>query len=100
MARLNGTIHIITGNHCWLQAYEGMDVRPSLTAKYGFWLSHAPIHPNELRGRKNIHGHVHNEAVTYYDEIFEIEAPDPNYINVCCDVTDYKPISLEEIRER
>lgn len=23
----------------------------------GMWLSHAPIHPDELRGKKNVHGH-------------------------------------------
>lgn len=25
------------------------------------WLSHAPIHPSELRGSINIHGHTHSE---------------------------------------
>lgn len=53
-----------------------------------FWLSHAPIHPEELRGKRNIHGHVHMMSI-----------PDDRYINVCTDVLkDQCPISLEQIR--
>jgi len=37
-----------------------------------FWLSHAPIHPNELRGKVNLHGHVHYATID-----------DPRYFNCC-----------------
>lgn len=53
-----------------------------------FWLSHAPIHPVELRGRVNIHGHVHNQTL---DDI--------RYFNTSVDNIDFKPISLFEIRD-
>lgn len=88
--RLNGTIHVITGNHCYLPAYNhnNIQVHQGLTKKYGFWLSHCPVHPNELRNRKNIHGHVHNKTIE-----------DDRYINVCCDVIGYTPMELDFIRE-
>lgn len=37
-----------------------------------FWLSHAPIHESELRGKKNCHGHTH-----YY------KVDDWRYYNCC-----------------
>lgn len=37
------------------------------------WLSHAPIHPAELRGKVNVHGHVHNATIP----------GDPRYFNIC-----------------
>ncbi|MCP3683351.1 MAG: hypothetical protein GY861_11740 [bacterium] len=91
ISRLNGTIYLITGSHCHLPYYNHnkIVVRNGLTKKYGYWLSHCPIHPTELRGKKNIHGHVHYKSL-----------PDNNYINVCCEVINYKPISLEEIRKK
>lgn len=54
-----------------------------------FWLSHAPIHPDELRSKKNIHGHVHTETVQ-----------DPMYLNVSVESSfvGYKPRTIEEVR--
>ena len=89
--RLNGTIHVITGNHCHLPYYDNnrINVRNGLFKKYGFWLSHCPIHPDELRGKKNIHGHVHNKTI-----------PDDRYINVCLDVNNYNLVDLDKIRDK
>lgn len=52
-----------------------------------FWISHAPIHPAHLRGRKNIHGHLHDKTIDDY-----------NYINISAENVMYKPVSLSEIR--
>lgn len=53
----------------------------------GYMLSHCPIHENELKYfRKNIHGHVHYKTI-----------PDDRYINVCCEVVDYKPQLLSNL---
>lgn len=60
-----------------------------MSSRYGYWLSHAPIHPNELRGKKNIHGHDHG-----------LSLKDENYINVCCEALDYKPVSLQKLRKK
>ena len=58
-----------------------------------FWLSHAPIHPCELRGKRNIHGHVHQNHV-----MDEHHKRDNRYINVCVENTDGAPVSLDKIR--
>lgn len=60
----------------------------SLTSKKGAWLSHAPIHPSELRSKFNIHGHTHNAIVE-----------DSRYFNVCVEQTNYAPISRQRITE-
>lgn len=54
-----------------------------------FWLSHAPIHPNELRGKYNLHGHVHYATLD-----------DKRYFNCCLENTDYGPIDLNTVRKR
>lgn len=57
--------------------------------KYGgFWLSHHPIHPEELRGKINIHGHVHNATIR-----------DRRYMNVSVDnLIDHKPASFQLLK--
>lgn len=52
-----------------------------------FWLSHAPIHPDELRGKLNIHGHTHNHVID-----------DSRYVNVCVEQFD-KPVSIDTLRQ-
>jgi len=88
--RLNGTIQVITGNHCHLPYYANsrININPALVKKYGFWLSHCPIHPDELRGKNNIHGHSHDGLID-----------DNRYYNVCVEHLNYVPIELEKIRE-
>lgn len=54
-----------------------------------FWLSHCPIHSDELRGKHCIHGHIHNGLIA-----------DERYVNVCVEHVNGKPISLQEIRKR
>lgn len=53
-----------------------------------FWVSHAPIHPEELRGKKNLHGHCHSYVVSDTD----------NYRCVSLEQINYSPIPLKEIR--
>lgn len=83
----------ILGNHClekectirdYVEVFD--DVQGFMKYKE-FWLSHAPIHPNELRGKVNIHGHVHNATIV-----------DPRYFNTSLENIGYKPISLQQIR--
>jgi len=64
----------------------------------GHWISHAPIHPFELRGRKNIHGHVHGNSITgiCLDDDAKL---DPDYINVCVENTAGYPVNFNDIRD-
>ena len=53
--------------------------------------SHYPLHPNSIKpGWVNVHGHVHNNIVP--------GALGPKYLNVSLEVTDYKPLNIEELR--
>ena len=60
------------------------------------WLSHAPIHPQEMRNRAgNVHGHLHEERVLLDSETGET---DPEYFNVNLDVNNYQFVSLDTIK--
>ena len=99
VSRLYGTKHLILGNHDKYQIEEYQKyfrIKPSLYKYKGFWLSHAPIHPQELRGMKNIHGHVHMNSVQTGYSIDDCE--DIDYINVCVEnCPDGKPIEFNTI---
>lgn len=86
-----GTLKLIIGNHdtFGIETYQKYFKEIHGFIKYKeFWLSHAPIHNSELRGKKNIHGHIHHNIINDY-----------NYVNVCVEqLYEQKPISLEQIR--
>ena len=87
-----GNINIVLGNHDQYPFnlyYPYCKKIVSLKRHKEFWLSHAPMHPQELRGKKNIHGHVHAATI-----------PDDRYINVSVEALNAVPISLQQIRER
>jgi len=89
--RLNGSKKLILGNHDQFKITKYAEVFNEIhgiKSAYGFWLSHAPIHPLELRNKKNIHGHVHSQSI-----------PDSRYVNVSCENINETPISLDEIRK-
>lgn len=83
-------LRIIGGNHDLnfkafnTNRYHGLR---GLEKRNGVWLSHAPIHPMELRFSKNCHGHTHFQLM-----LDEDGWPDDRYINVCLEYTGYKPI--------
>lgn len=93
-------INVVLGNHCtentvrrelikqlWL---EGVFAQVHGLVSYkGVWLSHAPIHPEELRGKFNIHGHTHSYHID-----------DPRYYNVCVDQTNMQPVLFEDIKKK
>ena len=89
--RLNGLKNLVAGNHDFnpVELRHHFNRVEGLTKYKGFWLSHAPIHPEELRNKVNIHGHVHSATLN-----------DPRYINVSCENINYEPVSLETLRLR
>lgn len=91
------TKYLILGNHC-TEKLTVLDLAPyfkEITAikkhKSGMWLTHAPIHPEELRGRFNIHGHIHGSKLV---------KDRWKYFNVSLENIGFKPIALDEIREK
>lgn len=66
---------LVKGNHCLLKHPEERKVYDQVLGlgRYkGQWISHAPIHPDELRGRVNYHGHTHSHIIQ-----------DKRYLNCC-----------------
>lgn len=100
LSKVPGYKRLILGNHCVERdgcrvsnihhLYDRIDgdVSYSQRESLKYWLSHVPIHPEELRGKINIHGHGHRHIIQ-----------DERYISVSAENTDYKPVSFEEIRD-
>lgn len=91
---LPGTKILVLGNHCseyisTSKLCSVFDEVHGMIRYKEFWLSHAPIHADELRNRKNIHGHVHTASVN-----------DLNYLNVSVDSSfmNFFPKTLHEVR--
>lgn len=90
---LPGRKRLVLGNHdlfntqVYLKHFESVY---GPIYKYGLWLSHIPVHEEELRGRNNVHGHCHHNNL----------ADDPRYLNTALEwLPDNKPLSLEQVRE-
>jgi calcineurin-like phosphoesterase family protein len=87
-------IKLILGNHDSKRLYDSsrpknIELENPLVTYKKMWLSHCPIHPNEIRGRLlNLHGHLHNEVLN-----------DSRYFNVCLDQHNFEFITLETIKE-
>ena len=102
---LPGRKILIKGNHddtvstaAQLNVFE--EIHGMLKYK-GMWLTHAPMHPDELRGKANVHGHVHNYSIkrrNWYGK----KVIDTRYLNMCPDVIYPKYgkciLSLEEVK--
>lgn len=88
---VKGFKKIVLGNHDQsqhiLELLKHVNSVCSCMKYKGCLLSHIPIHPNELlRYRRNIHGHVHENTLS-----------DKRYINVSCEVVDYKPQLISKL---
>lgn len=90
--QLKGKKRLIIGNHDDVKDI----VKHGYFQKVYMWrmfedyiLTHVPIHKDSIvsnktgKKRKNIHGHTHQRVIN-----------DSDYINVCVEVTNYKPIGI------
>lgn len=90
LSALAADLVLVKGNHdathFWANSVQG------LMSYKGAWLSHAPVHPQELDYRKqgfNIHGHLHGGFIN-----------DPRYFNVSLEHTNYRPILMTDVLEQ
>ena len=90
LAGLGANLVLVKGNHdaldYWANSIHG------LMAHKGCWLSHAPMHEQELEYRKqrfSIHGHLHGGFIN-----------DPRYFNVSLEHTNYRPILMVDVLEQ
>jgi len=94
LARLNGNITLILGNHDYpTKVARMMEIRPDLKVAGAivegkYMITHIPVHPAQLefRAEYNIHGHLHEHNID-----------DDRYINVSCEQLDFKPTKLRDL---
>ena len=94
MPRLLGKKRLVRGNHDIFQTRTylkvGFEEIRGCSVLDHMIFTHIPIHESCLgRFTANVHGHTHAQ-------------PDfgPRYLNVCVEQTDYRPISLEDVKKR
>lgn len=94
ISKLSCRIKLIMGNHDSLKLYsqtiaKNIEIQLPLFTYKSFWISHCPIHPDELRNRiGNIHGHLHNATLD-----------NNRYFDVGLDKNGFKFINWEDIKE-
>jgi len=103
LKKMKGSKHLILGNHdeFSLEAYAPYFNKIHGFVKYkSLWLSHAPIHPDELRGKINVHGHTHNHVMMIHDDHRCQDMPDPRYVCVSVEQVNGQPIEIDEVLAR
>ena len=108
MKRFNGHKRLYLGNHdhfpikTYIEA--GFEkIYATWRDESGLIFSHFPLHPSSLgSATANVHGHVHQNPspvpAVYVGKDQKVWIKP--YINISVEVTDYRPISHEEIMER
>lgn len=112
LKRLTGHKRLIMGNHDhyamkhYLVHFEKVMAMNRID---DLWFTHVPVHPDNLgSSRANVHGHIHEQPSPSPVARFRAKwtgAPEKElveqvvpYVNICVEVTGYRPISLEEIQ--
>lgn len=103
--RLSGVKELVMGNHdekdmaIYTQFFKRLHGSVTIRSKnrnHDLILTHIPIHTSQFgRFFGNVHGHIHRNLVKLPDG-----TPDPRYLNVCVEMIDYTPITLDECRNR
>ena len=98
LENLNGTKHLILGNHdreisedigFWrVHGFDEIYKYPIIIDNF-YILSHEPLFINSSMPYVNIHGHIHEKN---YDH--------PQYVNVSVEQIDYTPVSLDSIKNK
>lgn len=114
--RMNGKKRLIRGNHDIFKDNEYRDV--GFEQIHGvrvfvdkFIFSHIPLHPDCVtdRFRVNVHGHLHANQVMRTVTVdkdphapwrYEKTEPDPRYICVCVEQTNFTPLSFDQVEAR
>lgn len=92
LARLNGTLVLVAGNHDSQWVYQAFDRVFGAKERKRCIMTHVPVHPTQQgRFKMNIHGHLHE----YY--IGDGEIQDPFYRCVSVEQIGYTPILISEL---
>lgn len=97
LSRLMGKKRLIVGNHDTIYG-KGNPLHKHfqkiymwrLFKEHNMLLTHVPVHKGTFRKVEyNVHGHIHQN-----------DPYDKEYINVCVERTDYKPVHIEEVLKK
>lgn len=95
---LNGDKVLIRGNHDIFKDAEYTPFFRSIRGSHvlnNMLLTHIPVHPDSMgRFTVNLHGHLHYRSVMLGD------TPDPRYLCLSVEHTDYAPIDFNEVLSR
>lgn len=105
--RLQGHKRLLLGNHdadtvenylLWFKKIFSCRVLDNIL------FTHIPVHPDSLgRFQANVHGHTHHMCLPPAKKIDHKGYGDRErlvpYVNVCVEKTQYRPISLEEVKQ-
>ncbi|QCQ64939.1 hypothetical protein Barba33A_gp070 [Rheinheimera phage vB_RspM_Barba33A] len=105
---VNGTIVtrregkvVVTGNcskSVWRYAAQHRNISIlGVEQRWGLWISHVPIPEYELYRGNSVHGYLHSKPVMIDNGVFTEQ--DDRYFCVSCEQVDYKPISLNDIKD-
>ncbi len=105
---LAGRKILVRGNHDLLPTESYLNVFEEVygaLAWKGLWLTHIPIHPSELYGRTNIHGHCHRggprEVHSNLNSFRGVQlGATATYFNTCAEhlPTPFEPIEYHEMK--
>lgn len=116
LGRMNGSKRLIRGNHdvfktTEYQLYFKEVYGVRVMTEHRLVLTHIPIHTQEVdRFGWNVHGHLHANKV-WADKYVQhmtsdgypdgapqhFKVPDPRYINVCVEQTNFTPLHLDQV---
>lgn len=110
LSKYSCRIKLVMGNHDSIKIYtqniaNNIEIQLPLFTYKEHWISHCPIHPDEIRGRKgNIHGHTHGNIImtdvdelAYKDEYTTEKRADKRYYDVGLDNNNFKFITFEDV---
>ena len=95
---LPGTKILVRGNHDILQEDQYHAVFDAVQGAWsykGVWITHMPVHPMELYGRPNIHGHCHRGGPYEHQQGEHWDM----YYNAILEYNDYKLVNLMTVKE-
>ena len=100
LAKMSCRIKLVLGNHDSIKLYKEdrlpkLELQLPLFSYKNNWVSHCPLHPQEMRNRDcNIHGHLHGHVVNTISGFEEVK-----YFNVCLDNNDFKFVNFDYIKD-
>lgn len=107
LTRLNGHKRLVLGNHdaCPAQWYlKFFEKVKAINVLDNIIFTHIPIHACSIgRFVANVHGHIHGNASPMPVQRIHPTTQQVTlvpYINVCVEVTNYRPLAFEEVKQR